>query len=67
MSIREWLAEAGINADVLKTMDPCIRILGSGLYEASVGLGFETCWWPEAVGATKEEAIINLNNVLAGI
>lgn len=49
----------------IKAMKPYIRILGDGRYEASVGTGFETCWWPEGVGATLEEAIKNLNKELA--
>lgn len=51
----------------LRAMEPVIRVVQSGdryVYEASVGTGFETCWWPEGLGDTREEAISNLNKRL---
>lgn len=59
--------EHDIDWDAIKKMTPSIRVLRDGRYEASVGTGFETCWWPTGMGKTEEEAITNLNKVLARI
>lgn len=56
-----------IDWEAIKKMKPYIRHLDNGKIEASVGTGFETCWWPEGIGNTEEEAIENLNKVLARI
>ena len=50
----------------LRMMQPYVHyIRARNAWVASVGTGFETCWWPEAEGATPEEAVRNLQTKLA--
>ena len=54
-----------VNIKELKRMSPFLRKLSDGRWEASVGTGFETCWWPEGIGRTPKEAISRLRKILA--